>query len=148
MRHRFNMWIFSTVFGFVISLPFLIPGCSPISDTPAGGVPSEVQQVVDSANTTAMVYGHATTLDDVMLVVKEMHSPSSADGSLPDSGNTALNSGLAGLDKLNRLTQLTGLTGSGETFKYVQAAASVKATSDSHHCAITIDSTGSAVAAC
>jgi predicted phage tail protein len=80
MRSRMNAWIFSTVFGIVVSLPLIIPGCTPISGTggldqllgAAGGSQmlsasaQLVQPLLDTANQNAAVANRATTLQDVL----------------------------------------------------------------------------------
>lgn len=72
MRNRMNKWIFGTVLGIVVSLPLMIPGCSPFTDTgnenalTAPLVAAQLDPAIATANDTASAYGRDTTLDDII----------------------------------------------------------------------------------
>jgi hypothetical protein len=76
MRYRTNKWIFSTVLSIVLTIPFLLPGCTDQTGTDAllggtGGMLSSAKfrsvldSVVELANIQAQAAGREVTVDDI-----------------------------------------------------------------------------------
>lgn len=74
LRRKVMGWLFSGVFALVVSLPFMLPGCSPMPNEDAGSIDrlvtgaigSPVDSFVQLANDEATAESRATTLDDVI----------------------------------------------------------------------------------
>lgn len=87
-RSNKNKWIFGTVLGIVTSIPFLIPGCTPLSDNGSGTDPilgmvavSAIQPSLDMANMEASATGKPTSLQDVLTVTQGPVGPDGGGGS-------------------------------------------------------------------
>lgn len=69
---KVNKWIFGTTLGIVVSLPLMIPGCTPISGDIMGGNTNAilgeamVAPIIDIVNQEAQGTGQAATLQDVI----------------------------------------------------------------------------------
>lgn len=141
MRRRTNKWIFNSVFGLVVSLPFLIPGCSPLGGSSKSdpGAAAVVDQVVALANVEAQASGEAADLDQV--VAFGNGDGGSAMTGLPGAGDAG--------KLLGVLSALGG--GSAGEYAFVREGDRVlvrKAGSDAVVCTVTVNDSGAAVADC
>lgn len=138
---KMNKWIFGAVIGIVISIPFLIPGCTPFSP---GGADSninlmgtvdhtEAEPAVDMANATAEAAGRATTLQDVI--------------SAADSGNsTSITSLLGGTSTTQNQNTTPVYTLAGKGSK--QYLSVTIGRNKKQVCTVKIDTSGHAILNC
>lgn len=137
MRGRINKWIFSSVFGLVISLPFLIPGCSPLSSGPQ--VPTQIAQIVQMANLQSSMTGQPVSLDDLWSLA------------YPDESASGLGQAQASVEQMNALAALvSGSGGGGEKFDFVRddERDRLLARAGKTRCVIEITDQGLALARC